>query len=193
MKHLCLFLLICSVALSTNAQTRRIQGVVLGYGDMKHQPTTSEPSVVPMAPEEWMSKFDASGYWMIMDQQNRNKSITIRDWIDVFVKLDGNVDLSDIGYVERSRAGDISVGRIPRSLIRTLASDARVRYVEASRMSYRSNTSGNLDTGVNRVHAGENLPQAIKGAGVVVGVLDSGIDFTHADFSNSNGTAPIST
>ncbi len=174
--------------MSTNAQSRRIQGVVQGYGDMKHQPISLESSAVPMAPEEWMAKFDASGYWMTTDQQNRNKSTTNRDWIDVFVKLDGNVDLSDIGYVERSRAGDISVGRIPRSMIRTLASDSRVRYVEASRMTYRRNASGMLDTGVSRVHAGESLPQAIKGRGVVVGVLDSGIDFTHADFSNSNGT-----
>ncbi|MDZ7766500.1 MAG: S8 family serine peptidase [Melioribacteraceae bacterium] len=40
---------------------------------------------------------------------------------------------------------------------------------------------------VDKVHSGENLPKPYKGEGVVVGVLDSGIDWTHPAFSNENG------
>jgi subtilisin family serine protease len=187
MKHLSFFLILFSVAMATNAQPRPILGVVPGYGDAKLQSSAMDKSV-PARPMDWMSKFDAHGLWLHNEQQSRNKSLTTRDWIDVFVKLDGDVDLSDLGYVERSRAGDISVGRIPKQSVRALASDARVRYVETSRVSRRLNATGKADTGVNRVHAGDELPEAIKGQGVVVGVLDSGIDFTHADFSGTNGT-----
>ncbi len=188
MKHLSFFLILFSIAVASNAQPRPIRGVVPGYGDAKLQPAAMDKSVVPMVPMDWMSKFDASGLWMHNEQQSRKKSLTTRDWIDVFVKLDGDVDLSDLGYVERSRAGDISVGRIPTRSVRALASDARVRYVETSRVARRLNATGKADTGVNRVHAGDALPEAIKGRGVVVGVLDSGIDFNHADFSGPNGS-----
>ncbi|MCZ7601911.1 MAG: S8 family peptidase [Melioribacteraceae bacterium] len=39
----------------------------------------------------------------------------------------------------------------------------------------------------HKVHAGEDLPKAYKGNGVIVGVLDSGIDWTHPAFINENG------
>jgi len=40
----------------------------------------------------------------------------------------------------------------------------------------------------HKVHAGEDLPKAYKGDGVIVGVLDSGIDWTHPAFNNENGS-----
>ncbi len=39
----------------------------------------------------------------------------------------------------------------------------------------------------HKVHNGEELPRAYKGNGVIVGVLDSGIDWTHPAFINENG------
>lgn len=174
--------------MASNAQPRRITGVAPGHGAAKLQPGALDKSIDSMVPLVWMSKFDAAGFWMRDDSQFRSKSGSTEDWVDVFVKLEGDADVSDLGYVERSRAGDVSVGRIPRRSVRTLASDARVRYVESSRVARRLNSTGKSDTGVNAVHAGESLPSGIKGHGVVVGVLDSGIDFTHPDFSHSTGT-----
>jgi subtilisin family serine protease len=111
------------------------------------------------------------------------------EWVDVFVRTDEAAGLAVHGYVERASSGGISVGRVPMRELRALASDARVRYVETSRVARRRNAVARQETGVNRVHAGEGFSGPVKGQGVVVGVLDSGIDFAHPDFSSpSAGT-----
>ncbi len=44
----------------------------------------------------------------------------------------------------------------------------------------------------DRVHNGESpLPRAFKGKNVIVGIVDSGIDWSHGDFKNSDGTTRI--
>lgn len=47
------------------------------------------------------------------------------------------------------------------------------------------------DCGVNSAHKGAGLPRAFTGKGIVVGIVDSGIDYTHPAFRNADGTLRI--
>ncbi len=201
-RSLSLFFLL-AISFALNAQPRPVNRVIPGYGALKT--AVESESQEGAATQDWELKIDALGRMLIAGQESRMKSRADgeglmrqlpvgrmmsagEEWVDVFVQTDNGMALSDIGFEEKARAGDISVGRVPMRQLRELASDARVRYVETSRVRRRLNANGRADTGVNRVHAGESLPGVMKGQGVVVGVLDTGIDFTHPDFSSPSGT-----
>lgn len=47
------------------------------------------------------------------------------------------------------------------------------------------------DAKVDAVHKGEGLPSAFTGEGVVVGIIDAGIDYSHPAFRTSDGTLRI--
>lgn len=47
------------------------------------------------------------------------------------------------------------------------------------------------DAKVDDVHNGVNLPQALTGKGIVIGVVDAGIDYTHPAFRTANGELRI--
>lgn len=88
----------------------------------------------------------------------------------------------------RAAAGSIVTATVPDSTLRAFEADARVVYADAVRRVHptldvaRGNaTSGGLYLGVTRNAAATDLSQA-TGAGVIVGIVDSGIDFRHADF-----------
>lgn len=78
---------------------------------------------------------------------------------------------------------DIAAIRAPVSRVRELAARPEVLQLEISTQSHAALDSSRRRSGVVTAHAGGGgLPQAFTGAGVVVGVLDSGIDYKHADF-----------
>jgi subtilisin family serine protease len=94
------------------------------------------------------------------------------------------------GYV-RVEAGDIVVGVIPVGALRDLAASEGTVSVEASQYSRTqldvSRTAANADL----VQDGSGLSSPRTGAGVIVGVIDSGIDYTRADFQNGDGTTRL--
>ncbi|GAB4369806.1 MAG: hypothetical protein Kow0042_11690 [Calditrichia bacterium] len=98
-----------------------------------------------------------------------------------------NAILADGGTVS-TISGDILVSQIPWSKIEALAGRSEVEYLEAGSKSQPKLDVSHVEIGVNAVHAGTGLPQSYKGSGVVVGVVDSGIDWQHEDFDNGSGT-----
>ena len=87
--------------------------------------------------------------------------------------------------------GDIAVARVPVSRVMALAEHAEVRCMQMSGMSYADLDSSRARSHVNEVHAGTGLDRAYQGAGVVVGVLDSGLDYTHPDFQTAGGASRL--
>jgi len=123
-----------------------------------------------------------------------DRSIDSRE-ISVLVK--GNVDVIrnktiQLGGVFKNSAGDISSIRIPLNKIQELAGVAEVQRIESN--DYKllpMNDQAITNNHALEVQNGFGLPQGYDGTGVVVGIIDEGIDYTHPDFRDQFGNTRI--
>ncbi|MEY2829492.1 MAG: hypothetical protein RIQ33_1350, partial [Bacteroidota bacterium] len=116
--------------------------------------------------------------------------------ISLFVK--GNVEktkavVKQLGGTFKFSAGDISSIMIPANEYDNfLKSDF---YEQVQRPYYGGWTmedQANINNNVNTVHAGTTpLTQAYDGTNVIIGFLDSGLDFHHYDFIRANGKSRV--
>jgi subtilisin family serine protease len=96
-----------------------------------------------------------------------------------------------LGGFVRVVAGDILVAVVPVSGLETLATSTEVTSVEASQFSRTQLDASRPATKADLVQAGTGLSSPRTGAGVVVGVVDSGIDYTRPDFKNADGSTRV--
>ncbi len=89
--------------------------------------------------------------------------------------------------------GDIANIMIPRYAIEELSKKSWVKRIESPNNNYvLMNDSMRSLNHVNAVHTGVSpLIQAYKGKDVILGIIDSGVDFTHADLQDSTGKTRI--
>ncbi len=88
--------------------------------------------------------------------------------------------------------GQILTATIPTSMIAGLAEMDAVQFVEADKPLQRKSDVAGTEIGVTEIHAGTaGLPVAFTGKNVVVGVIDTGIDYTHPDFRDADGNNRI--
>ncbi|MBP6334389.1 MAG: S8 family peptidase [Bacteroidia bacterium] len=115
--------------------------------------------------------------------------------IALFVK--GNIDeirneTQRLGGVFKYAAGDIAAIRIPLSKIHELGEIGSIVRIESNDLRLQPmNDQLVVNNHVQEVHYGFNLPQGYDGSGVVVGIIDEGIDFTHPDFRDEFGRTRI--
>jgi subtilisin family serine protease len=90
-------------------------------------------------------------------------------------------------------AGTISAVTLPLGKIGLLVNAPVVEYMELACVHLRTfNDSMEVNNKLVPVHAGmAPLPQAYDGSGVVVGIIDTGIDYSHPDFKDSLGKSRI--
>lgn len=87
--------------------------------------------------------------------------------------------------------GDILTANIPVAAVEMLAAENEIQFMEVSMKSHPLMNVSHVEINADDVHAGTGLPQAYTGSGVVVGIVDSGIDWKHEDFDWSSGTTRI--
>lgn len=115
--------------------------------------------------------------------------------VDLFVKTTDVDEATKIieqwdGAV-RTVAGDILIARLPLVHVEALSQLDIVEYVEADkRVDAKLNQSLSVIK-ANQVHNGTGLSASYTGSGVIVGVVDSGIDCDHADFNNDGGSSRL--
>jgi subtilisin family serine protease len=96
------------------------------------------------------------------------------------------------GTVKMTRPG-LSAVRVPVHRVRELAESPAVQWFEcALDPAFVMNDSMRVKAFVEPVHAGlAPLRQAYDGQDVVIGIIDSGLDWAHPDFRNADGTTRI--
>ncbi|MGH7494363.1 MAG: S8 family serine peptidase [bacterium] len=108
--------------------------------------------------------------------------------VRVFIKTSGAIaELRAAGVQLQSTSGDIATAVLPLSNLEAVANLNSVVYIEAAKMYRFHNDVGRVQTRANSVQQQFKL----TGRGVIVGVLDSGIDWRHDDFRKANGRTRI--
>lgn len=105
--------------------------------------------------------------------------------VDVFVRGSrAEAQVRTRGGQVFSRAGEWVTARVPLSELRALAAAAGVTGVEVAGYAEPLDDLSKIEIGATQVRqfGGNGQWQGATGRGTVVGVVDSGIDFTHPDF-----------
>ena len=80
---------------------------------------------------------------------------------------------------------------LPVSELNAVASHAEVQYVEARRRLGPELNTSLPATRADLLHQPSHVHPTLTGRGVVVGIVDSGLDFTLDDFRNADGTTRV--
>ncbi|MBI3940531.1 MAG: S8 family serine peptidase [Acidobacteria bacterium] len=101
-------------------------------------------------------------------------------------------DLERLGVTVNSQVGNIWTGIIPVESLEPLGALDGIAYIAIDSAIGVKLDAARRETKVASVHAGLNLPKAFTGAGVVVGVIDTGMDLLHPTFQDETGRLRIS-
>ena len=96
------------------------------------------------------------------------------------------------GHVKYSKGNLVSV-RVPLSTVEALSQSKHVKPIEFTiEKGVSLNDTMRMRNHVNEVHnALSPLQQAYTGENIVLGFIDTGIDYTHPDFQNPDGTTRV--
>lgn len=107
------------------------------------------------------------------------------------IKADSEETLTRQGVRVLDHIGNIYFAIVPLSRMAALSNDEGVRRIELNESPKLQMDQTAGTTGVTNIYQGLNLPQAYTGKGVLVGICDSGFDYTHPMFQNADGTTRI--
>lgn len=108
---------------------------------------------------------------------------------DVIVKHSGDLSgLSQVGIRVEQMLNEYSILTVPESLIDTLSELPQIEYVEKPKRLFFAINQAKAASCVNIVQQGNSI---LTGRGVLIAVIDSGIDYFHDDFRNADGTTRI--
>lgn len=110
---------------------------------------------------------------------------------DVIIKYSGDIEaLSGDGIRAVPLLGGFAVVTLPQNKIREFAGHPQVEFVELPKRLYFQVRQG-LDASCFRSVQGAGDARGLSGKGVLVGIVDSGVDWRHPDFRNEDGTSRI--
>lgn len=117
-----------------------------------------------------------------------------REFVDVIIKSSDTAitkeAIEENGGTVRSLIGKIMTAFVPISYLSALENLDEVEAVEASVPMKNLMDSARSNTGVATLQAGYKNVQ-YTGENVVVGVIDTGIDYSHSDFNNADGKSRV--
>lgn len=144
-------------------------------------------------------------------REEREKSLNLDvgydvadDSWEVIVKFFGTTEelrqkLSERFPKEQAQIGiynltnEYAILRIPQPLVELVASMPEIEYMEKPKRLFFSVENGKRSSCINPLQTGQGTSPTsnLTGKEVLVAVIDSGIDYAHPDFCNSDGTTRI--
>ena len=129
-------------------------------------------------------------------EEERDKSLELnvgynpieREW-DLIVKYSGSTDcVRNLGAQVVEMQNEYAIVTIRESAIDQMTSCPEVEYVEKPKRLFFQIENGKR---VSCIPPVQNPPLSLSGKGVLVAIIDSGIDYENAVFRNANGTTRI--
>ena len=129
-------------------------------------------------------------------QEERQKSLELdvgydaieQEW-DLIVKYSGNLDeIRALGIRIVELQNEYAIVTIKESLIERLTEFPQIEFIEKPKRLFFSVENGKL---VSCIPPVQQPPLSLTGRGVLVAVIDSGIDYANAVFRNPDGTTRI--
>lgn len=129
-------------------------------------------------------------------EREREKSLNLdvgydreeRTW-ELIVKYHGDLSpLTKEGIQVVELMNEYAVLTVPESLIEYLANVVEIEYIEKPKRLFFSVNQGKAASCITGV---QNARYDLFGDGIIVAMLDSGVDYTHPDFRNEDGSSRI--
>jgi subtilisin family serine protease len=116
-----------------------------------------------------------------------------RKW-ELIVKYSGSLDdLRELGIRVDEMLNEYAIITIPEDKIDLISQFPQIEYIEKPKRLYFVLNRAKAASCINQVQMEDDLRLNLTGKGVIVAVLDSGIDYFHEDFRNADGTTRIIT
>lgn len=157
-------------------------GLLLTYGSL------ALAQNVELKPRETQldntAKCDASTQVWLMNQSKQKGHEEARLLAKVTETFDAS-QLKVYGIKVGSRAGNVVTLRVPLDKMWVINNCSDILQYSISRRVYPTTDQVRFDTRTDSVQAGEGLPQAFNGEGVLIGITDWGFDYKHPNYNNN--------
>jgi subtilisin family serine protease len=120
--------------------------------------------------------------------QTLSKSRVGNNYINALIKTSlTQSEIKNFGAKVYSKLGNIVSCAFPIEKIEKLISLSEVQYIQCAKIVTCKNDVSMPEIGIPQIRSQYNL----TGKGVIIGIVDTGIDWQHMDFRNSDGTTRI--
>jgi subtilisin family serine protease len=119
------------------------------------------------------------------------KKISSQSYVNAFILLNDNANLDVLkanGVIINTILPNIITAQVPVDNIENIAMLPDVKNLQIGIPVHRKMDKARIVTNVNLVQAGTNLSKPYLGKNVVIGIIDSGIEYGHINFFDSTGT-----
>ena len=124
-------------------------------------------------------------------QSKATRGINDNEFLFAYVHLTPQADINSLNrkYKVRLNTGTdgIYTAIIPMEQLESLIQDSSVISIDAGGEVRAMMDSVRIDTNVDPAFTGNGLPHSFQGEGTIIGIIDSGFDFTHPNFRDANG------
>lgn len=116
------------------------------------------------------------------------------DLINGFITVSNQSDIEELrqhGVKVQTVVGTMLTTRMPVDSLVSISNIRGVKHVSISQKCMPCNDQARAAARVDLIQAGEGLPQAYTGKGVIVGIIDCSIDFNHINFKDAAGKSRV--